>query len=352
MKEKRFHTIDGERLMNTPLEPIRFIIDGFLATGLHLLAGAAKVGKSWLALWLSLMVAKGEDVWNMKTRQGTTLYLCLEDSTIRIQNRLFEITEDAPDCVHFSVEAFTINHGLEEQIENFITEHPDTVLVIIDTLQMVRTVSYETSYANDYRELNALKKVADQHGVAILLIHHLRKEIDADVFNRISGTTALQGAVDSSFTMQEKQRGSGKALLSCVGRDIAYRELELKRNEENVWEVISDSNEQPNLLRDNIIFLLVDFMKDKLEFTETPTKIAELICTNSDDNVSERTLKKRLLQNHDELAKAGITYELRRSNGRRLITLRRVSDDSDDKTGSLTAPQTVDPVDPLTTETA
>ena len=44
---------------------------------------------------LSVMVAKGEPVWNMQTRQGTTLYLCLEDSRLRIQNRLFEIMEDA-----------------------------------------------------------------------------------------------------------------------------------------------------------------------------------------------------------------------------------------------------------------
>jgi len=352
MQEKRFKTIDGETLMNTPLEPVRFVVDGLLAPGLHLLAGAAKVGKSWLALWLSLMVAKGEDVWDMKTRKGTTLYLCLEDSTIRIQNRLFEITEDAPDCVHFTTEAFTINNGLEEQIETFITEHPDAVLVIIDTLQMVRAVSYETSYANDYRELSALKKVAGRHGVAILLIHHLRKEGDADTFNRISGTTALQGAVDSSFTMVESQRGSGKALLSCVGRDIAYRELEIKRNGENVWEVISDSYEQPDVLKDNIISLLVDFMKDKHTFTGTPTEVAELISANSADKVSPRALTKRLIQNHDALAEAGINFETSRSNGKRLVTLRRVSDDSDDETRSLPAPPVIDPVDPLISKIA
>ena len=72
--------------------------------GLHILAGSPKVGKSWLALWLAVTVAKGEPVWNMTTRQGTTLYLCLEDSVLRIQNRLFEITEDAPSSVHFCTE--------------------------------------------------------------------------------------------------------------------------------------------------------------------------------------------------------------------------------------------------------
>jgi len=346
MDAKALNTIDGETLMSTPLAPVRFVVDGLIAPGLNLLAGAAKVGKSWLALWLALSVAKGEDIWNLKARQGTTLYLCLEDSTIRIQNRLFEITEDAPPCVHFTTEASTIGHGLEAQIENFIVEHPGTVLIIIDTLQMVRAVHNETNYACDYRELSALKKVADKYCVAILLIHHLRKENDADTFNRISGTTALQGAVDSSFTMVEDRRGSGRALLSCIGRDIEYREIEIKRNGENVWEMVSDSYEQPGVLKDSIISLLSDFMKDKTELIGTPTEVAARINADSDDNVSARSLSKRLLQGGDDLAEAGISFEIRRSNGKRLITLRRLSDDSDVITGCLTTPPTNDPVDP------
>jgi len=346
MNERRFKTIDGETLMTMPLQPLNFIIDTFLSPGLHLLAGAAKVGKSWLALWLSVAVAKGEDIWGMKTRQGTTLYLCLEDSTIRIQNRLFEITEDAPDSVHFTTDAHIIGQGLEEQIETFIQDHPDTVLVIIDTLQMVRRAVFDTSYANDYRELSALKKLADRHGIAILLIHHLRKENDSDTFNRISGTTALQGAVDSSFTLVEDRRGSGKAILSCIGRDIEFRELELKRNGENVWEVVSDSYERPEVLKDNIIFLLSEFMRERSEFTGTPTEVAELLSAGSDDPVSAKALSKRLMLNSDDLKAAGISFESRRSNGKRLITLRRVSDDSDDETGGAPAPRTIDPVDP------
>jgi len=345
--KQRFHTIDGETLMNTPLKLIPFVVDGLIAPGLHLLAGAAKVGKSWLALWLSVAVAKGEDVWGMHTKQGTTLYLCLEDSTIRIQNRLFEITEDAPPCVHFTTEAQIIGAGLEGQIETFIAEHPDTVLVIIDTLQLVRRTVFDTSYANDYRELSALKKLADRHGVAILLIHHLRKENDSDTFNRISGTTALQGAVDSSFTLVESKRGSGTALLSCVGRDIEYRELELRRSSDNIWEVQSDSYHQPEMLKDNIIFLLSDFMRDKSEFTGTPTEVAERISTDSADPVSARVLSRRLVQNSDALAEAGISFEIRRSNGQRLVTLKRNRDDSDAEMGRASSPHFNDPVDPV-----
>ena len=247
-KENRLLTIDGETLMSQPLTPLNFVVDTLLSQGLHILAGSPKVGKSWLALWLSVMVAKGEPIWGMPVKQGTTLYLCLEDSTLRIQNRLFEITEDAPANVHFSTGSDILGKGLEEQLCSFLAEHPDTVLVIIDTLQMIRSTSYDNTYANDYRDLSALKRIADAHGIAILLIHHLRKETADDVFSRISGTTAISGAVDSSFTLVEERRGSGKAKLSCIGRDIEYRELSLERNGENVWEMIADSRTQPELL--------------------------------------------------------------------------------------------------------
>ncbi|MEI3143078.1 MAG: hypothetical protein V8S77_07690, partial [Oscillospiraceae bacterium] len=87
---------------------------------------------------------------------------------------------------------------------------------------MARPV-HDATYANYYRDLSAPKRLADPHGIAHLRTHHVRKETADDVFNRISGTTAISGAVDSSFTLVEDRRGSGKAKLSCIGRDIEYR---------------------------------------------------------------------------------------------------------------------------------
>ena len=89
--------MDGETLMNTVLPPIRFVISQLLPQGLHVLAGAPKVGKSWLALWLCLQTAKGEPVWTFPTAGGAVLYLCLEDSYARIQRRLLDVTDEAPE---------------------------------------------------------------------------------------------------------------------------------------------------------------------------------------------------------------------------------------------------------------
>ncbi|MBU5314477.1 helicase RepA family protein [Tissierella carlieri] len=157
---KRFNTIDGETLMTMPFKPINFIIQNLLSEGLHILAGTPKVGKSWLALWLSVAVAKGEEVWGNKVKRGDTLYLCFEDSQIRIQNRLFDITDEATDKVNFCTENAMLGGELEERIVNFIKEHPDTVLIIIDTLQMIRNTTKDNNYANDYSDLTILKKVS------------------------------------------------------------------------------------------------------------------------------------------------------------------------------------------------
>ena len=342
-QEKRFQTVDGATLMSQPLRPPNFIMDSLLSQGLHILAGSPKVGKSWLALWLAVTVAKGESVWGMGVKQGTTLYLCLEDSTLRIQNRLFEITEDAPANVHFSTESDILGKGLEQQLHTFLTEHPDTVLVIIDTLQMIRGASYDNTYANDYRDLSALKQIADASGVAILLIHHLRKEPADDVFNRISGTTAISGAVDSSFTLVEDRRGSGKATLSCIGRDIEYRELTLERNAENVWEMIADSKTQPELLGDRIVCLLSELMRSRAEFIGTPTELSEKIDPVGAERISPKKVSRQILQNLDALSKLGILCVVRRSNGKRLIELRRAESDDNQGTPAL------DPVDPVET---
>ena len=332
---KRFNTIDGETLMTMPLKPINFIIENLLSEGLHILAGSPKVGKSWLALWLSVAVAKGEDVWGNKVKKGDTLYLCFEDSQIRIQNRLFDITDEAADTVNFCTENAMLGGELEERIATFIAEHPDTVLIIIDTLQMIRNTSKDNNYANDYSDLTILKKLADKYGIAILLIHHLRKEQDKDPFNRISGTTGIQGAVDSSFILVEENRGSGVATLSCVGRDIDYREIKLKRGEDNIWQVVSDSFEDHDLLADDIVILLSDFMKDKEYHKSTPTELVEELSKNRDDKISSKTLTKRILQNTLELEERCITVVIRKSNGKRLIEIFRNRDDRVDKMTTL-----------------
>lgn len=137
---QRNEPIDAETLLSTPLPPVRWLIPGLLPAGLSLLAGASKAGKSWLCLWLCLQLARGGEIWGRTTQPQTVLYLCLEDTYARIQGRLFRLTEDpVPNRLYFQTGSRAIGDGLELQIEKFLSQHPETGLVVIDTLQKVRT---------------------------------------------------------------------------------------------------------------------------------------------------------------------------------------------------------------------
>ena len=168
---KTLETMTAEQLQRAPYSPVPFLVDELIPEGLHILAGAPKIGKSWLALWLCLCISQGQPLWNFAVTQGEVLYLSLEDSFQRIQTRLFDLTEDAPPTLHFAIMADTLKHGLEQQIEQFLMEHPTTKLVVIDTLQRVRgTGSDSNLYANDYHDIGILKQLADRRQIAILLM--------------------------------------------------------------------------------------------------------------------------------------------------------------------------------------
>ncbi len=341
---KRLQTIDADTLQSTAYEPVSFVVDDLLPLGLHLLAGAPKIGKSWLALWLCLCAAQGKPLWTFATHPCEVLYLCLEDSFQRIQSRLFDLTEDAPPTLRFAVMSQQLHNGLVEQIEQFLKEHPQTRLIVIDTLQRIRTAGNDANpYASDYRDIGVLKALADKHRIAILLIHHLRKELADDVFSRISGTTAISGAVDSSFTLVEDKRGSGKATLSCIGRDIEYRELTLERNAENVWELVSDSRTQPELLGGRIVILLSELMRDRTEFIGTPTELSAQIDPAGTEGLTPNSFSHRIRKSVDALGRSGITVSFRKSNGDRLICLKRVDGVDDPAAENIV---TIDPESP------
>ena len=172
--EKLPKTISAEELLSTPLPPVKWIIPDLLPAGLALFAGPSKAGKSWLTLWLCLQVAQGKPMWGREIEPHTVLYLSLEDTFNRLQKRLLQLvgSEEAPERLVMQTECSSIGQGLEEQLTSFLYQHPDTGLIVIDTLQKVRKGDQNGSmYANDYRDIGALKELADKYGICILLVH-------------------------------------------------------------------------------------------------------------------------------------------------------------------------------------
>ena len=335
MNPKPLQYMDGETLLNTVLPPIRFVVSELLPQGLHILAGAPKVGKSWMALWLCLRVATGEPVWNFPTAKGDVLYLCLEDSFSRIQSRLLDLTDDAPAGLCFATMSEKLHTGLVEQIEGFLSGHPCTVLVVIDTLQRVRTASNEGNpYANDYRDLGVLKELADRRRIAVLLVHHLRKMNDDDPMNIISGTTGISGATDTNLVLKKEKRGGSAAILYCTGRDIEYRELKLEFDPSaHTWALVSGGETAEHQEQDPVLISLSALLAECPAFTDTATELAEALELCCGENLRPNVLMKHLLRRQEELSRLGITLRSRRSRDRRELTLTRSGDGNDGSDG-------------------
>ena len=229
-------TVTMTELYDTVYESRPTIIDGLFQNGTYIFAGAPKVGKSFMMAQLAYHVATGKPLWGYEVHQGTVLYLALEDGHERLQKRMYRMfgVEDVSK-LHFAINAKQLGNGLDAQLEKFVREHPDTRLIIIDTLQKVRELSGEAySYRDDYQIIGQLKQLADKFQLCMLVVHHTRKSPANDEFDRISGTTGIYGCADGAFVLSKERRTDNTATLSISGRDQPDQCLHLVRDEETL----------------------------------------------------------------------------------------------------------------------
>jgi AAA domain len=230
-------------LLSKSFPPTRYAVDGLIPEGVMVLAGPPKVGKSWLALNISVDVATGgKALGAVDTSQGDVLYLALEDTARRLQRRLRQVLADgpAPGRLTLSIQWPPTPTEAIGLIEEWLTDHPAARLVVIDVFERIRgqLMPQETHYSADYRVVSAVKKLADKYSIAVVLIHHMRKMSSDDFLNEISGTTGLSGAADT-IAVLKRARGEHDGTLSITGRDVEESEYALKFHaDRGTWELL------------------------------------------------------------------------------------------------------------------
>ena len=300
------------------------VIDGLLYSGTYLFAGAPKVGKSFFMAQLAYHISTGQKLWDYDVRQGTVLYLALEDDYQRLQERMSRMFGvEGTDSLHFAVYAKQLGAGLDEQLEKFIREHPDTRLIIIDTLQKIREVSTDAySYANDYDIIGRMKQFAGKTGVCVLLVHHTRKQQAGDKFEMISGTTGLLGCADGAFLLQKEKRTDLSATLEIVGRDQPDQKLHLTRDAEKlIWQLDHAKTElwkkPPDPLLGKIAAVITE---DNPVWNGSATELVVLLR----EDIQPKILTRRLSVKAGELLNEyGIEYAMKRTRNGSSISLAR-----------------------------
>lgn len=331
---EKLHLISADTLFYQPLDHPKILIDGILSNGLAILSGDSKIGKSWMVLWLCLKISRGEPVWGLPTAKTDVIYLALEDNDWRIQQRMQDLVDIPPDNLQFGFSCGKLGAELEGQIKGVLEDNPNTGLLFIDTLQMVRdnVSSRVNAYAQDYKDLSALKKIADDHKMCIFLVHHNRKEHDgSNVFNDMTGSTGIAGVADTCMVLRKEDRFGNDAVLSITGRDIEEKRLKLTMRK-NVWEV-TEALDTSALRRERVphfLFQIADYLLKEKSFTGT---MEDLLVAIGNETTAANVASKLVTRYFNDVFKPlGIKMDRKRAAAARLMFW-QLNDDDDGNDG-------------------
>ena len=318
-------TFTAEELIRMDFPPLQELIEGMLAPGLYILAGASKIGKSWLVLQIAHHISTGLPLWDRKTVKGDVLYLSLEDTLRRIQSRLLRICDGETGNITFATEAELIGNGFEKQIHNYMRHNPKTKLIIIDTLIKVRDIGWSSSvYADDYACMTVFKHLAEQYDIAIVLVHHTRKQESQDIMEMISGTNGIMGCADGAMVLERPKRLLPEASLNMTSRDFEDAKILLRQDKETMcWEYVGYEDEQPPEASDPVFRAISEFMVNQLSWQGTAqTLLDALKQIDPKLRIKPNFLSRKLNDEKENLREFfGINFSKSRSGNEKLIIL-------------------------------
>jgi hypothetical protein len=274
----------ADELMAQRFPEPRWAVPGLLAEGVTLLAGPPKVGKSWLSLGTALEVAAGGKALDaIDVQQGPVLYLALEDTPRRLQSRMSKILAGraAPPDLTLVTACPTLPQGGDQAIARWLERNPGARLVVIDVFAKIRGTAPAglSAYEADYHAMSRAKQLADTYGVAVVLVHHVRKMGSDDFLNEVSGTNGLAGAADATLVLK-RARGQADGILHVTGRDIDETEYALSfQPAAGIWHLL-DGPPEDHTLSDTRAAILRHVRHHP---DSTPKQIAEAIGISHDN---------------------------------------------------------------------
>lgn len=224
-------------------EESRWSVNGLLAEGHTMMVAPPKLGKSYFALNTAIAVSTGgKALGRIDCEKGTVLYLSIDDtSERRMQKRLRQMLPQGnfPDNLHIYYRWETGDAALDE-LEKFLEKHPETCLIVIDTLEKIRPIrgKFDQGYSTDVSHISTITDFAVAHKVSIFSLHHSVKGKKDDIIEEGSGTLGMAGSVDNLMYLKG-ERGANSATLELLGRDFDdYKKYNLLKDKVyGLWQL-------------------------------------------------------------------------------------------------------------------
>ena len=278
-------------ILATMYPPIEYTVDGLFPVGLAVLAGSAKIGKSWMLLQLAQAVATGTPFLGQQTRRGRVLYLALEDNEARIQRRL-RLQGATPADLKNVMIATRFDGTYDELCEAVAAwaaedHEAPPALVIIDTLGRVMRGrdSNTDDYSHTVHELEKLQRVAFEYGLSVVVAHHKRKAHQngggGDPFEEMMGSTAIGATADASILL-DKKRLSSDGTIQTMSRDA----------EEQLIDVTFDKTS----------FLWFPRAADPIAQLGVKGRVADVVAAIGDKTVTAKDLQRELSMRPNQLS--------------------------------------------------
>lgn len=212
------------------------------SSAVSMITGGKHAGKSTLARWMAVCVAKGYDFLKRPVQQGPVLYIASEDETMAARQELIRLGWTRGDNLRFlsasSVKIEDERAFLVRLTSEITRMH--AVLVIVDMLFDFIPVQDEMSYAGTREAVGLMQAVATGSGSHIVAIHHAPKNCNiGDAAVAALGSQGLAARVSPIILVRRFGPGvhsiSSTSVRDPRGEGIA--ESKLIKNEDGSVEL-------------------------------------------------------------------------------------------------------------------
>ena len=218
-----------------------------ISNGVYLLVARPKVGKSFFAQQLTYSLTTGKDFLGLKVNPSHVLYITTESELKQLEDRFtlmnLKPNKDMLDVIDYEdIPDFYIRE-IERDI-NDLTTNNNSLFIIID---MFKDIKFDTDYdLNSYQEVNDVvfkkfKDICRKYNATLFVTHHLNKR------DETMGSVGLNADVSGILTLKESKNNYNKLTLMYKGRDSGRLELNIKRNNNQTFEVVNENtNDEGN----------------------------------------------------------------------------------------------------------
>ena len=282
-----------------------------ISNGVYLLVARPKVGKSFFAQQLTYSLTTGKDFLGLKVNPSHVLYITTESELKQLEDRFtlmnLKPNKDMLDVIDYEdIPDFYIRE-IERDI-NDLTTNNNSLFIIID---MFKDIKFDTDYdLNSYQEVNDVvfkkfKDICRKYNATLFVTHHLNKR------DETMGSVGLNADVSGILTLKESKNNYNKLTLMYKGRDSGRLELNIKRNNNQTFEVV---NENTN---DEIDYNLILFIKYAVQRKDFDYTISDIL-SKTNILLTPTQLGGLIQRNLSLLEKEGLRITSKRTSNERL----------------------------------